>query len=124
MGAVDWERDLNEIDYTRLARALIEGGLATAIADALRPHLAALPLAPATDLLTKDELAHALKVSPQTVSRALTKGLPVEYVGDLPRFDLGACRTWLAAQERPPTRRSGSSKDLDLDNVRVTSRKK
>ena len=112
------------IDYTELARALIREGLPGALAAQLHLHLAGAPHAAATELLTKDDLGRALKVSPQSLNRLVAKGMPVVYVGDLPRYDLAACRAWLAAQERPPTRRSGSSKDLDLDNVRVTSKKK
>lgn len=54
--------------------------------------------APQGQLLTKNELASLLKVSPATVTRSVRRGMPVEHVGDLPRFDAAACRAWLRAQ--------------------------
>jgi phage terminase Nu1 subunit (DNA packaging protein) len=62
------------------------------IADAVAAKLGA---APAGGLITKDELARQLKVSPATITRSVRRGMPVEYVGDLPRFDAAACRAWL-----------------------------
>jgi hypothetical protein len=86
------------IDYAALARALMAEGLPARVAAELKPHLAA-----AAELLTRDELARALRVSPQTVDRRTREGMPVVYVGDLPRFDLAKCREWFAnegAQKR------------------------
>lgn len=99
-GCDAWGRDgvamsdgRDSLDYGALARALLAEGLAGALAAELRPAVS-----PPAKLLTRDELAHALSVSPQTVDRRVRKGMPVEYVGDLPRFELAKCRTWLASQ--------------------------
>jgi uncharacterized protein (DUF2342 family) len=114
------------IDYEALARALMRQGLPSALAAELKPHVAAAnQTAPPVELLTRDELAHALRVSPQTIDRRVREGMPTEYVGDLPRFDLAACRAWLAANAKPGRRsKDGDSDDGLLRSIRPLSGKK
>lgn len=50
------------------------------------------------NLLTKKELAAALKFHPATISRFVKKGLPVLRVGPRRlRFEMEACRKWMRA---------------------------
>jgi hypothetical protein len=94
--------------------------IAELVADLLRPALA-----PTSALLTKEELAQTLRVSAQTIDRQVRAGMPVEYVGDLPRFDLAACRAWLATRpkkERPPATVADDHGEEDLGPIRVCRR--
>ena len=45
-------------------------------------------------LLTKGQLATELRVSTRTITRYMKKGLPVIYVGTLPRFKYNQVLNW------------------------------
>jgi hypothetical protein len=56
-------------------------------------------------LLSKAALAKRLDVSIATVDRLTREGLPVAaHVGDGRRYDLAACRAWLATRGKRPTK--------------------
>lgn len=50
-------------------------------------------------LLSRKAAATALGVSVATLDRRVAEGLPSVRVGSVPRFDLAACRDWLATRE-------------------------
>jgi hypothetical protein len=87
------------IDYTALAQALLAAGLAGAIAQRLSSS--GQQVLSAEPLLTKAELAKHLHVNEAQVDRFVRKGMPRETIGSAPRFDLVACRAWLAAHRKP-----------------------
>ena len=104
-----------------LLRTLVDA-LAAALAPMVAEQVAArMQPAPAVNapgaLLTKKELATTLGVSTATVDRLTREGLRIAaYVGDARRFDLEACRTWLTARGKRPTKsppRSTSRSELD-----------
>jgi len=47
------------------------------------------------ELMTRETLALKLKVDPRTIYNLQKKGLPVVWVGDLPRYDYKEVRKWL-----------------------------
>jgi hypothetical protein len=104
------------IDYDELARALLRGGLAEAIAK----HLAGPE---AASLATKGELASRWRVSTATIDRMVRQGMPIERVtGDAPRFDVAACDGW--RHERSigsPSPREQRREDVDMDGVYCVS---
>lgn len=109
---------MTDIDYARLAAEL-----APLVADAL---VARGIGGTRSELMTRDDLARALRVAPQTIDRMRRAGMPNEYIGDLPRFDLAACRSWAAEQAttshrvRPPPVVKASE---DLGPVRRISKR-
>jgi hypothetical protein len=76
---------LPDADVQRIAVAVVE------------LMVARMPAAPAEPLLTTQELADALRVTPAQVDRFVRKGMPRTRVGARPRFELAACRRWLAS---------------------------
>src|SRR5262245_7404572 len=101
----------------------------------LAPHvareLAALtPEPPATPapLVDKREIARLLAGSPATIDRLVRAGMPHVPIGDVRRFDVDACRGWLADHGKEsattPTARSAplTSASNDLGGVRLLSR--
>jgi hypothetical protein len=60
-----------------------------------------------TPLLSLDDLAQTLGVGPATVRRRVAEGMPMVHVGDLPRFDLAACRAWLATRPKRRPKKTG-----------------
>lgn len=66
--------------------------------------LAALPPPVTTGLLDGRALDQALGVSATTRNRFVVEGMPCELVGTRRRFDLAACRAWLAARGPKPTK--------------------
>jgi hypothetical protein len=103
------------IDYGELARALLDQGLASAIATQIVP-------APQESLLTRAELASRWNVTPPTIDRLVREGMPVEYVTlDAPRFDRAACDAW--RKTRPaPVRKAPATKVRAADaNVEPVS---
>jgi|CZKU01.1.fsa_nt_gi hypothetical protein len=70
-------------------------------------------------LLAKRELARKLGVSPSTVDRLTRDGLPIAaHVGDARRFDLAACRAWLAARGKKATKAPASARAVvDVSDV-------
>ncbi len=85
----------------------IEGAIAAAVLDALRPELdelrGAIHQAPAERpaLLTAGELAAQLRVSRSTVARMRADGCPIVRVIDSPRYDLVEVIAWLRAPQLP-----------------------
>lgn len=79
---------LSEADLARLADL---------VADRLRAAVASGPAA----LLTKGELAEHLRVEKAQVDRWVRRGMPRETIGTVPRFELSACRAWLATIAKP-----------------------
>ncbi len=63
-----------------------------------------------TPLVDKQELARTLSVSPATITRLVQEGAPVTFVGQSPRFDIGAFRAWLDARGRLGTRAAPSKR--------------
>jgi len=52
-------------------------------------------------LLTRAELAQHLRVLPARVDQLRRDGMPTSYIGKSPRFDLAACRGWIADKAAP-----------------------
>jgi hypothetical protein len=94
-----------EIEYTariRVRRSQIASLLGLgSFAVAQPPPNAASECAPR--LLTKCELGRALNVSNATIDRFAREGMPFVPVGSHRRFELEACRMWLAARGAKPT---------------------
>lgn len=47
-------------------------------------------------LMTRQEIAAELKVTPRTIQNLEKRGLPFSKVGDSPRYDLAAVQAWIA----------------------------
>lgn len=111
-----------------LAAALLDAGLTERLVDGLAERIAGILGSAASapeGLLTRDELAMRLRVSPVTIDRQVRDGMPREYIGDLPRFDYQACRAWLRERERTaPSRRVSAVVKTDEGPVRRLSRRK
>lgn len=105
------------IDVDDLAAALLRAGLAEKLAERIVPRMTP------RELLTRDELGAALRVSPVTVDRLAREGMPREYIGDLPRFDLAACRAWLADHPRRSAAPSRPSHHDEGPIRRITKRR-
>jgi hypothetical protein len=88
-------------------------------AQALAAH--ASPAPSITPLVDKQELARTLTVSPVTITRLVQEGAPVTYVGQSPRFDVGAFRAWLDARGRQGTKAKPSTGHVV--GVRLLSRR-
>lgn len=74
--------------------------LARMVVEMLRSELVTLPgFAPG--LLTKDEIAAVLRVSPGTVDRWTREGMPSEPRGSYKLFDRAQCEAWVAARPKP-----------------------
>jgi hypothetical protein len=72
----------------------------------------------ADGLLPKQKIAKALDVSVATIDRLTREGMPIAaHVGDARRFDLDACRAWLAARGKKPTTAPKKAHDVDIDDV-------
>lgn len=92
------------------------------VVEALRALSAPHPSAPAPDdgerLLPKKRIASTLGVSVATVDRLTREGMPVAaHVGDARRYDLEACKAWLAARGRRPTKAQKKADDVDIADV-------
>jgi len=79
--------------------------VAIKLVGALRPSEPDTSAAP--ELVTKAEVAHALRRSTPTVDRWVTEGMPFVDMGSYRLYDLAACREWVAARPKPgrPVRR-------------------
>ncbi len=53
----------------------------------------------ADDLLTQSELAQRFKVSTAMIQKLRERGMPVIWVGQMPRYDYPVCREWVATQK-------------------------
>jgi hypothetical protein len=71
----------------------------------------------APGLLSKGQLARALHVSTATIGRLDVEGMPHTIVGTRHRYDVDACRTWLASRGRKPTKAKPSDRDVDVSDV-------
>jgi hypothetical protein len=60
------------------------------------PQVAPAPAPAPVPLVDKRELARLLDVSVATIDRLARSGMPFQPVGDARRFDIAACRAWLA----------------------------
>jgi hypothetical protein len=102
-----------------LAGAIVRAVQRPEVAAALRAIVGPVPPAEEPDaLLAKGALAKRLDVSPSTVDRLTREGMPVaSYVGDARRYDVAACRAWLAARGRKPTRAAKPANEVDVDDV-------
>lgn len=80
---------------------------------------------PAPSALTKSDLAQQLNVSTATIDRFVRRGMPHFYVGDRRRFDIAACRAWLATHGKAAAEPGGTvrSKPSSLHGVRRLTRK-
>lgn len=78
--------------------AAVERGVERALA-AARPE-------PAADIMLLDgrQLDRVLGISAATRCRLVLEGMPHEQVGTRRRFDVAACRAWLAARGSKPTK--------------------
>ena len=73
--------------------------IAIMVVERLRPPV---PEAVVTNgLLSKAELAHALRRSTPTIDRWAKQGVPFNDMGSYRLHDLATCRTWAAARPRP-----------------------
>ncbi len=69
-------------------------------------------------LMAKKQIAEALGVSSATVDRLTREGLPVAaFVGDCRRYELDACRAWLAGRGKKPTKAPKREPEVDVDDV-------
>jgi hypothetical protein len=73
--------------------------VATKILGVLRP-VEPEPTASAL-LLTKGELAHALRRSTPTIDRWATEGMPFVDMGTYRLYDLAVCQPWIAGRRKP-----------------------
>jgi hypothetical protein len=85
-------------------------------AQALAAH-ASPPSSTPTARVTLDDLARLETCSRATIRRLVAEGAPVTYVGQSPRFDVEAFRTWLDARGRQGTKAKAS-----IAGVRLLSR--
>jgi excisionase family DNA binding protein len=82
--------------------------VASRVAEKLRPMLAETSAPSPSPLLSKCEVASALRVHPATIDRLVRAGrIPFVRVGDVKRFDLELVRLALSekparAEDRPP----------------------
>ncbi|MDP9037367.1 MAG: hypothetical protein M3O50_21425, partial [Myxococcota bacterium] len=61
-----------------------------------------------------------LAVSLATLDRLTREGMPIAaHVGDARRFDLEACRAWLAVRGKRPTKAPKSNRTIDLGDVEL-----
>jgi excisionase family DNA binding protein len=97
--------------------------VAARVVEKLAPMLAEPSAAPPPrPLLTKSELANALRVSTATVDRRLReKRIPFVPVGDVKRFDLEAVRA--ALPEVPASAPAAAPVQGSLSGVRLLSRR-
>lgn len=84
--------------------------LAAAFRDALRPmvrdvvaevlteFLEAEPLKP--ELLTRQQVAQVLQISSQTVMRMVKEGMPMQRIGDSPRFKVAHVLAWIEERSK------------------------
>jgi hypothetical protein len=79
------------------------------------------PMPSIAPLVDKRELARTLTVSPATITRLVQEGAPVTFVGQSPRFDIGAFRAWLDTRGRQGTKAKPSSDRVA--GVRLLSRR-
>lgn len=77
------------------------------------------PQADAGLLLSKAALARKLSVSVATIDRLTREGMPLAaHVGDSRRFDIEACRAWLATRGKRPTKSPPKvEQTVDIDDV-------
>lgn len=96
-------------------RALVRGEVAA--------ELTARALAPTTppSRVTFEELARLESCSRATIRRLVAEGAPVTYVGQSPRFDVEAFRSWLDGRGRQGTKAKPSS--ASIAGVRLLSRR-
>ena len=107
-----------------LLRTLVDA-LATALAPMVAERVAArMQPVPAVNappsLLSKKKLASTIGVSVSTIDRLTHEGMPIAaHVGDARRYDLDACRSWLSARGKRPTKAPSRStlRPGDLDEV-------
>lgn len=62
--------------------------------------------------LTRQELCAALRVSESTIRRREHEGMPVTYIGKLPRYDLAEVKAWM--REQQPQRTKCQSEPTNL----------
>jgi hypothetical protein len=73
--------------------------IAIRVAERLKAPAPAPVRSPA--LLSKSELAHALRRSSPTIDRWAKQGMPFHDMGSYRLYDLSACREWVARRPRP-----------------------
>lgn len=87
-------------------------------------------LKPPPTLVTKEELARALRVSMATVNRLCRAGMPRRHIGDMPRFELAECQEWALSHGEQATKtadvpaRSPANDDADLGPIRLCGKRK
>lgn len=115
--------DVDQVgEYVEITLRVRASQLAAIAAIFRAPVALAMPPAPSGSLV-KAELAKALRVSLATVDRLVREGMPCELVGARRRFDLEACRVWLAARGRKSTASPAPrAEDDSIDVTRVTRR--
>jgi hypothetical protein len=107
---------------TVLVITISPGDLRDLVRDALRVALAENAPSPSmTVLVDRRELARLLGVSTATVTRLTVEGMPCTHVGDSPRHDVEAVRTWLVERGRRGTK-AAPSKGETVSGVRLLSR--
>ena len=52
------------------------------------------------EFVTRKHLADLLEVSPSTIIRMEKQGLPVHYIGDLPRYVYEDVKEWIFKQQK------------------------
>lgn len=74
-------------------RELVRDVVLGAVADIVAPAPPAL--------LDRTGVARALGVGTSSVDRFRSEGMPVVWIGDVPRFELDPCLDWLRQRRRP-----------------------
>jgi hypothetical protein len=101
--------------------ALVREAAREGAAQAFAAHGAPAPSTPSARV-TLDELARLESCSRATIRRLVTEGAPVTYVGQSPRFDVEAFRSWLYVRGRLGTKVATSKRD-PIEGVRLLSRR-
>lgn len=83
-------------DLVGALRAILGELVREAVADAIEELRASEPVRPV--LLSREQLAQAICVSPATLHRLVRAGCPCVWVGDTRRYRLDAVLSWLESR--------------------------
>jgi hypothetical protein len=92
-------RDGLAMDFSDVQVEALAERIAHKVVERLRPPVREPATIPG--LVSKAELAHALRRSTPTIDRWVKLGMPYHDMGTYRLFDLPACRAWVAQRPRP-----------------------
>lgn len=104
-----------------LILALSREDLLALVRDAVRQAIAQLPSPTTTALVDRHELARLFDVSPATIARMTSDGMPHLFVGTSPRYAPEEVRAWLSERGRKGTKATPSKRET-IAGVRLLSR--